>query len=546
MVARKSSISRRKWSILLQRYRWNRTKKVFESSFGAGKLLITFTAISARVFIMSNFDRLFSIERELAERGNKAEKYCINDPEQSLLALRGWFEFLLKFLESKHSIPPLANSGEGEAKERINRLNRFGAALTQSQLNALHYIRMASNKAAHPAKNLAFFTAANAERALTRARLIADLLHETYGGSVGSVGLPQPTAPVQRDATTSSAAPSPEESPWHADDFQVSRAQPRVARDDVAPRLDPTPVFQATTNYPTGISTGAIAAGVVAMLVISIFAVRLYGTSVPVTSPSASPYNPGSAPARAPAERISPCAQEAVFDQAARDGAATLRNYILQCQPLGGLFVQRARNSLETLVYNNSIACIRSSCNFADCLASYARDFPSAGRIENLRAEAQAAGSSSRCRPASETFTFTACNRTPFPIQVAVMARQSPQSNTWIVQGWALGPANNCGVIGTYPKGEFYAVGIGPNGTKWANPDIALCVPQRRFQRANSSNYRCQPDEGLVSFQRFNIADDNFAWTLTSPAAGPPMVRSAPIGRPVDIGRPAIIGVPTR
>jgi uncharacterized membrane protein len=490
---------------------------------------------------MGSFDRLASIDRELAERGNKAEKYCIEDPEQSLLVLRGWFEFLLKFLESKHSIPALASSGEGEAKERINRLNSFDAALTQPQLKALHYIRMASNKAAHPAKNLSFFTVPNAERAVTQARLLADLLDEKYGGSIGSIGSPLSTAQAQRDATAPSAHFA-EESSRHADDFHVSRAQPRVAKDYAAPRLDPTPVFRATTNPPAGLSTGAIAAGTVALLVIGVFVARLAGTSVPATSPSV----PRPAPSKAPTEQTSPCAQEAVFDQAARGGAAELRKYILQCQPLGGLFVQRARNSLETFVYNNSIACIRSSCNFADCLASYARDIPSAGRSENLRAEAQVAGSSSRCRPASETFTFTACNRTPFPIQVAVMARQSPQSNTWIIQGWALGPANNCGVIGTYPKGEFYAVGIGPNGTRWANQDIALCVPQRRFPRANSSNYRCQPDEGLVPFQRFNITDDNYAWNLTNPAAGPPVVRSAPVGRPVDIGRPAIIGVPTR
>jgi hypothetical protein len=235
------------------------------------------------------------------------------------------------------------------------------------------------------------------------------------------------------------------------------------------------------------------------------------------------------------------CAQEVVFDQAVRGGVTGLRGYIQECQSLGGVFVQHAKNALETNVYNDSSVCIRSSCSFEGCLARYIADFPFGNRIASLRAEAQQAANSPRCKPASQTFTFVACNRTSVPIQVAVMARQSPQSSLWVVQGWALGLVGSCGAVGTFPKGEFFAVAAGPNGTRWANQDVRLCVPQQRFQRVNSPGYQCQPGEGLVYFQRFNITDDNYTWTLSG---GPPAIQPRPIGTPRAIGKPADVGRP--
>jgi len=116
------------------------------------------------------------------------------------------------------------------------------------------------------------------------------------------------------------------------------------------------------------------------------------------------------------------------------------------------------------------------------------------------------------------------------------MARQN-QNAPWLVQGWAMVYANGCGIAGNFAKGEFYAVGIGPNGMRWGNLDTSWCVVLgQRFQRPN--NTACQAGEVSIPFQRFQVTDEQFVWTLNFTGnAG-----SRPIGRPVDIGTPTQIG----
>jgi uncharacterized membrane protein len=290
--------------------------------------------------------------------------------------------------------------------------------------------------------------------------------------------------------------------------------------------------FAPNTNI---FGVGTIA-GVLVAIVLAAYALKNPGEStisVPVTPPSPS------STATPPQSR---CFLRDVYDQALRGGAQALRGYIRECQSAGPFSVE-AKGALESLLYDSSLTCIRSSCNFDACLTGYTGDFPFGNRLSNLRSEAENARASPRCKPVAATFAFRICNQTPSNLQVAVMARQSPDS-AWIVQGWAMVYAGGCGLAGSFGKGEFYAVAVGPGGARWGNQDISLCVLfGQRFQRQNPPNYNCQPGEVLLPFQRFQIVDSQFTWTLTGSATGSaPVAMPRPIARPVDIGTPTQIG----
>lgn len=129
------------------------------------------------------FDRLTSIEPAIAKKGNEAEEF-LGKPEYCLLALRGWLEELLLYLERRHSIrdevPAEARQGEGENNFRINRLRDRGV-ISEDVAEELHHVRRDSNKAAHSSKHKLFLTQRNAERALLRAMSVSDWLYSNYG-----------------------------------------------------------------------------------------------------------------------------------------------------------------------------------------------------------------------------------------------------------------------------------------------------------------------------------------------------------------------------
>jgi hypothetical protein len=234
--------------------------------------------------------------------------------------------------------------------------------------------------------------------------------------------------------------------------------------------------------------------------------------SVPAVAPSAAP-----APSQSPAPLPPPvprCARKDVFDQTSTGNAQVLRDYIRECTP-NGAFLAQARSALESRLYESALTCIRSSCAPDPCVATLSADFPYSNRIAGLRNEVESVRNSPRCKPpAPPTFDFRICNRTPYNLQVAVMGRQTSDA-PWIVQGWAMVYANGCGGAGSYAKGEFYAVAIGPNGMRWGNRDASLCVVSgQRFQRQNTANYNCQSGEVLIPFQRFLVSDTQFTWNL--------------------------------
>jgi hypothetical protein len=127
------------------------------------------------------FDCLSSLDQNLCEDGNEAEG-LVDSPRYCFVALRGWLETVLGFLERQHAIPPLPidRQGKGEIQYRIDRLPENGVSISKSELSAMHDIRIDGNDGAHPQGKKHRFTRANAEAALRNAGVIRDWLKQQY------------------------------------------------------------------------------------------------------------------------------------------------------------------------------------------------------------------------------------------------------------------------------------------------------------------------------------------------------------------------------
>jgi hypothetical protein len=127
------------------------------------------------------FDCLSSLDQNLCDEGNEAES-LVDSPRFCFVALRGWLETVLRFLEQKHAIPvlPVDRQGKGEIQYRIDRLSEHGIRISRSELGAMHDIRIDGNDGAHPQGKKHRFTRANAEIALRNAAMIRDWLNQQY------------------------------------------------------------------------------------------------------------------------------------------------------------------------------------------------------------------------------------------------------------------------------------------------------------------------------------------------------------------------------
>jgi Domain of unknown function (DUF4145) len=128
-----------------------------------------------------SFDCLSSLDQNLCEDGNEAER-LVDSPRYCFVALRGWLETVLGFLEQHHAIPPLPmdRQGKGEIQYRIDRLPENRLRISKSELSAMHDIRIDGNDGAHPQGKKHRFTRANAEAALRNAGIIRDWLDRQY------------------------------------------------------------------------------------------------------------------------------------------------------------------------------------------------------------------------------------------------------------------------------------------------------------------------------------------------------------------------------
>src|SRR5438045_8618556 len=110
-----------------------------------------------------SFDGLSSLDPGLCEEANETES-LVDRPRYCFVALRGWRESVLGFLEQRHAIPPLPadRRGKGEIQYRIDRLAENGVSVSRPELSAMHDIRIDGNDGAHPQGKKHRFTRANA------------------------------------------------------------------------------------------------------------------------------------------------------------------------------------------------------------------------------------------------------------------------------------------------------------------------------------------------------------------------------------------------
>jgi hypothetical protein len=157
----------------------------------------------------------------------------------------------------------------------------------------------------------------------------------------------------------------------------------------------------STVQVPGGFGKQAAAIfGIAAFLLVAAVVMQKSGSSIAPTAVTTAPETSSSVRSSPPTIAQPPrCSQQSVFAQAVQGGAPTLRNYIGECAPLAGAFVPQARGAVESLVYNDALSCIRSSCSFDGCVARYTQDFAFGSKLASLRNEVQQATASPRCRP---------------------------------------------------------------------------------------------------------------------------------------------------
>jgi uncharacterized membrane protein len=113
-------------------------------------------------------------------------------------------------------------------------------------------------------------------------------------------------------------------------------------------------------------------------------------------------------------------------------------------------------------------------------------------------------------------FTFQVCNRRSRWAAVAIMGRETPDDNQWIVRGWWRIAPDQCGDIGRYVRGPFFMAEQVGATAQWSDNDIMLCVDHRGdFRRINSPTYRCRVND-MIPFKRFQITQATETWDLTN------------------------------
>ena len=79
------------------------------------------------------------------------------------------------------------------------------------------------------------------------------------------------------------------------------------------------------------------------------------------------------------------CAQRGAYEAVMRAGASAIKDYIRQCQS-NGRYVEQAVAAFEAALFDDSLACLRSSCDFNSCVEEYAAQFPGrTDRLDDLR-----------------------------------------------------------------------------------------------------------------------------------------------------------------
>lgn len=117
----------------------------------------------------------------------------------------------------------------------------------------------------------------------------------------------------------------------------------------------------------------------------------------------------------------------------------------------------------------------------------------------------------------SQTFDYIFCNKTNIKVFVAVAALVSPRDSRFKVKGWWTIPANQCGNIGSFPRGwtYYYAEQEDPGTGFWGADDVGLCVAYPGpFERTLTQNYTCGSNEAVQGFKGVFIEPNTGSMTV--------------------------------
>ena len=117
----------------------------------------------------------------------------------------------------------------------------------------------------------------------------------------------------------------------------------------------------------------------------------------------------------------------------------------------------------------------------------------------------------------SQTFDYVFCNKTKIKVFVAVATLVSPRDSRFKVAGWWTIPANQCGNIGSFPRGwtYYYAEQDDPGTGFWGADDVGLCVAYPGpFERILTQNYNCANNEVVQGFKGVFIEPNTGSMTV--------------------------------
>jgi hypothetical protein len=289
----------------------------------------------------------------------------------------------------------------------------------------------------------------------------------------------------------------------------------------------------STIQAPAGFATRAAAAfGIAAFLLVAALVTQWSGSGTGPTGVTVVSETSNSARSLPPPVAPPPnCAQQSVFAQAVQGGARTLRNYIGECVLVTGAFVPQARNALESLVYNEALSCIRTSCSFDGCVARYTQDFAFGSKLASLRNEAQQATASPRCRPPASfeagELALQSAGNNPGSQQSVLLAQKA-------LQIYSALPSSNTLLVKDRIARAHGIIGVRDNSDR-SNACSHLNIARRLFVELGNA----------VEIRRTDVALQVQSCIASAPTAPrPPMFApreiarpGPPVGTPVPIGR---------
>ena len=117
----------------------------------------------------------------------------------------------------------------------------------------------------------------------------------------------------------------------------------------------------------------------------------------------------------------------------------------------------------------------------------------------------------------SQTFDYVFCNKTNIKVFVAVATLVSPRDSRFKVQGWWTIQPNQCGNVGSFPRGwaYYYAEQDDPGTGFWGADDVGLCVTYPGpFERILTQNYTCGNNEVVQGFKGVFIEPNTGSMTV--------------------------------